>query len=219
MLVGEQYMLTSILRETRDTILYRASQRDLRREVIVECLKHAAAEVPRKVQLFLDTAKVQAKFQGQHLSRVLEMLEIDGTWLVAKEQPAGEPLDMMLTDNRQLPMLEVCRLMILLCKLCLRLDAQGIACTKFHPEDVYYDGTDFTLSNPAHAGTRSLGSSRRYLASAARDLLPMIEETGAKVGAVNSLLTRMSRCRDNTTYQPALFLSELSRLHTAIISA
>ena len=132
MLVGEQYMLTSVLRETRDTILYRGAQRDLRREVMVEVLRKGAASVPRKVQLFLDTAKAQSEFQGEHLLRVLEVMEAEETWIVAKESPEGEPLDMVQSDGQFLSAQDMGELMILLCHLCLRLDAEHVASAHFH---------------------------------------------------------------------------------------
>lgn len=215
--VGEQYMLTSVLRETRDTILYRATQKELRREVIVERLRHAAAEHPRRVRLFLDSAKAQARFRGDHLSSVLEVLEADGCWLVAKESPPGEPLDMMLADGKLLSAYDICRLFLILCHLCLRLDTEHMASTRFHLEDVYYHEHNFRLSNPARAGTRSVDSSRNYLAGAARDLLPMLDIKSNLAGAIDQLLKRISLHRDTSPMNPALYMAEFTALHTLML--
>ncbi|MBQ8900194.1 MAG: hypothetical protein IJY72_04490 [Akkermansia sp.] len=38
-LVGGQYVLSAVLSETADTILYSATQKDMRREVVVETLR------------------------------------------------------------------------------------------------------------------------------------------------------------------------------------
>ena len=41
-LVGEQYVLSAVLSETADTVLYAATQKDMRREVVVESLRPEA---------------------------------------------------------------------------------------------------------------------------------------------------------------------------------
>lgn len=216
-LVGDQYMLTSILRETRDTILYRATQRDLRREVVVECLRRSAAEHPRRVRLFLDSAKAQSRFPGQHLSSVLEVLEADGTWLVAKDSPEGELLDMMQADGKTLSAYELCDLMIILCRLCLRLDIERVASTNFHLEDVLYRKGQFRLSNPARAGTRSPASSRNFLSSAARELQTLLDMDSPLAGTFRRLLERVSIDRDTSPMTPALYLAEFTSLHTLML--
>ena len=213
-LVGEQYMLTSALRETRDTVLYRATQKDLRREVIVERLRHSAAEHPRRVSLFLDSAKAQARFCGEHLSTVLEVLESNGSWLVVKEGPPGEPLDMMLADSKKLSACDLCNLMIILCRLCLRLDTEQVASTHFHLEDVYYCNHHFRLSNPARAGTRSAGSSREFLADAARELKPLLDTASPLAARLLSLMQRVSLHRDTSPMSPALYMAEFTVLYT-----
>lgn len=216
-LVGEQYMLTSVLRETRDTILYRATQKDLRREVIVERLRHSAAEMPRRVRLFLDSAKAQARFCGEHISSVLEVLEADGSWLVAKESPAGEPLDIMLADGKLLSAYDLCRLFIVLCHLCLRLDAEHVASTRFHLEDVYFHNHRFRLSNPARAGTRAAESSRTFLVGAARDLPALLNKDTNLAGALLQLIRRMSVARATPSTVIAFFMSEFAALHTLML--
>lgn len=213
-LVGDQYMLTSILRETRDTVLYRAMQKNLRREVIVERLRLSSAEHPRRVRLFLDSAKAQSRFRGDYLSSVLEVLEVDGTWMVAKESPKGEPLDMMLADGNLLSAYDLCYLMITLCHLCLRLDSEHVASTRFHLEDVYYREGHFRLSNPALAGTRTQVSSRNFLADAARELLGLLDKKSTMAGVLSQLFRRMSIHRDPSPVMPALFLAELTSLRT-----
>ena len=219
MLVGEQYMLTSVLRETRDTILYRGAQRELRREVMVEVLRKGAASVPRKVQLFLDTARVQAEFQGEHLLRVLEVMEAEGTWVVAKESPEGEPLDMVQSDGQFLSAQDMDELMILLCHLCLRLDAEHVASAHFHLEDLYYHDHHFQLANPALAGTRSSVASRQYLNSAARELLPLLDMQSEKAPLLAGVLRRLSEARHDSLLQPALYMAEFSRLATLMVAA
>lgn len=213
-LVGGQYMLTSVLRETRDTVLYLATQKDLRREVIAELLRRSAAEHPRRVRLFLDSAKAQSNFQGDYLSSVLEVLEVNGTWMVVKESPKGEPLDMLLADGKRLSAYDLCYLMITLCHLCLRMDSEHVASTRFHLENVYYRQGHFRLSNPALAGTRSALSSRNFLADAARELRALLDEKSTMAGVLSLLFRRMSIHRDASPVATALFLAELTSLRT-----
>lgn len=48
--IGEQYILSSIVQETATTVTYAATQKDMRREVLVEGLRPAAAHDDRKRQ-------------------------------------------------------------------------------------------------------------------------------------------------------------------------
>lgn len=217
MLVGEQYMLTSILRETRDTILYRATQKELRREVVVESLRHSAMENQRKVRIFVDSAKAQATMQGGVLSCVLEVFEAEGTWLAARESPAGDPLDQMLTDGKRISALDMCHLFIDLCKVCMRFDVENVMMARFHTEDIFYHQHRFRLNNVARAGTRPAGASCAYLADAAGELLPLIDPESRLYGALASLMRRVSYCRDESPLKPALFLAEFERLHTIML--
>lgn len=217
MLVGEQYMLTSIVRETRDTILYRATQKELRRDVIVECLRHSAMDNQRKVRMFIDSAKAQASVQGEALTCVLEVFETEGTWLVVKENPAGETLDQFLSDGKRLPALDLCQLMTALCEICLRFDTENLASARFHPEDVYYNHRRFRLNNPVRSGTRSPGASKAYLAEAARDILPLLDSKSRLAGTLASLLRRVSMNQDDSPMKPALFMAEFSSLYTLML--
>ena len=216
MLVGEQYMLTSVIREERDAILYRGTQRDLRREVMVEVLRKSAAGDKRNVELFMDNARVQAGFQGEHLLRVLEVMEAKGTWMVAKESPEGEPLDMM---SGVLSALDVCTLMMLICQLCLRMDAEYVASDQFHLENVYYSEHYFQLANPARAGKRARGSSRRDMAEAAHQLLALLDARSALATPMASVLRRIAEMRSNSRQQPALYLAEFSRIYALMVNA
>ena len=51
-LVGGQYVFTAVLRETADTVLYAATQKNMRREVVVETLRPHAMTDPLKEPRF-----------------------------------------------------------------------------------------------------------------------------------------------------------------------
>lgn len=219
MLVGEQYMLSAILRETRDTILYRGTQRELQREVIVECLRHSAMDVPRKVSIFLETAKAQAQFTEEHISRVLEVTEAKGTWMVARETPTGEPLNMLQSDGRFLSTTDVCSLMLFLCRLCLRMDAEGVASSHFRTEDVFISDHNFKLTNPACAGTRSPSATRSFLAEAAHELSAILDPNSTPARPMSDLLHRFIIRKDDSSLHSATLYAELAKLHTILTVA
>lgn len=216
-LIGEQYMLSSILRETRDTIMYRAMQKELRREVIVEGLRHSAADDRHKVQSFLESAKAQAQVQAGELTRVLEVLQADGTWLVVKEGPAGDPLDMVLSNGRKISALDLCRLMMILCKICLHFDTKKVASTRFHLEDIFYHNHEFRINNPARAGSRASSSSRSFMLEAARELLPLLNCESRFSGSMKLLLNRLILNRDESSIRMALYLAEFTSLYTLML--
>ncbi len=209
-------MLSAVLRETRDTILYRGTQRELQREVMVECLRHSAMDVPRKVSIFLETAKAQAQFTGEHLSRVLEVMQANDTWMVVRETPAGEPLDMLQSDGRFLSTAEVCSLMLLLCQLCLRMDTEGVASSHFHTEDVFISEHNFKLTNPARAGTRPTSATRSFLAGAGRELSAILDPSAALARPMSDMLHRFIIRKDDSTLHSASLYAELARLHTIL---
>lgn len=217
MLVDEQYMLSAELRETRDTILYRGIQRELQREVLVESLRRSVMNVQRKVNLFLSSAKAQARFEGEHLSRVLEILHTDGTWMVARESPAGKPLDMMQSDGHRVSAQDMCQLVILLCRLCLRMDAEDVASVRFRLEDIYFSEHEFRLANPARAGTRIATDTRSYLAEAGRKLVPLLDFDSDMARPMCEILQRLATRRDDSPLRTANLLAELSRLSTLML--
>ena len=216
-LLGEQYMLSALLRETRDVILYRATQKDLRREVVVECLRPSAAADEAKLHAFLETARARACFEGLHLARVLEVLQADGTWLVVKEGPAGDPLDMVLSNGRKISALDLCRLMMILCKICLHFDTKKVASTRFHLEDIFYHNHEFRINNPARAGSRASSSSRSFMLEAARELLPLLNCESRFSGSMKLLLNRLILNRDESSIRMALYLAEFTSLYTLML--
>lgn len=216
-LLGEQYMLSALLRETRDVILYRATQKDLRREVVVECLRPSAAADEAKLHAFLETARARACFEGLHLARVLEVLQADGAWLVARESPEGEPLDMLLAAGERLRGEEVCLLMQMLCRLCLRLDAERLNSVVFQLGDIFYRERRFSLNNPACAGARPESATRDYLADAAQALLPLVEPGEALAGQLVELLQRTCIRRAPSPTLAAFLLAEYAALYALML--
>lgn len=215
-LVGEQYVLSSVLRETPDTVLYAATQKDMRRDVVVETLKPEAASDPVRVQQFLETAKAQAQFCGNNIAASLELLYAEGTWHMAKERIRGEALDAMLERGGKLPSAAVCELMLHLCRICVGLDIEKIANLPFALQNVYAVGMEFRFDNLACAGERSRSASRRMLTDAAKQAALLLEPESPFAEEVGGLLERMRLNANWSMISPLLFDEEFARLQLGI---
>ena len=199
-IVGNRYVLSSVLNETPDTVLYSANQKDMRREVVVESLRPTAMQNPLCVQEFLDTARAQTRMGGGPIASTLELLYAEDTWHLARERVEGVPLDEMVKSGDKLPASDVCELMLLLCRTCIKMDIENIA------------GAKFRLRNPALAGKRSRNTSRRVLISAASDLQPLVDASSPHAAELQAILRRMQYPSDWSTLSPLFYDEELVRL-------
>lgn len=204
-LVGEQYILSSVLRETPDTVLYAATQKDMQRDVIVESLRPKAAGDSLRVQAFLDSARAQARMGGGYIASPLELLYADGTWHLAKERIKGDSLDLMLASGRKLPSSSICELMLRLCHICLCMDLEGIAGAPFRLQSIYAVEMGFFFENPATHGERSRAASRRMLSEAARQVEPLLDMASAHADDVLALLERVRWTINWSSLSPILF--------------
>lgn len=216
-LVGEQYVLTSVLRETRDTIIYEATQKDMRREVIVESLRPEAMQDQASVRFFLESARAQARLNALSLSSPLELLYADGTWHLAKERIQGESLDSVLSSGNRLDSASICNLMLKLCHLCICMDIEGIDSSPFSLLGAYAVGSDFRFDNPARAGRRERTASRHFLTEAARQAERLLRSSSIRAEDVRTILKRMYTGSNWNTLTPLACDEELTRLHLLIL--
>lgn len=211
-IVGNRYVLSSVLNETPDTVLYSANQKDMRREVVVESLRPTAMQNPLCVQEFLDTARAQTRMGGGPIASTLELLYAEDTWHLARERVEGVPLDEMVKSGDKLPASDVCELMMLLCRTCIKMDIENIAGAKFMLQHLYFINPGFRLRNPALAGKRSRNTSRRVLISAASDLQPLVDASSPHAAELQAILRRMQYPSDWSTLSPLFYDEELVRL-------
>lgn len=211
-LVGGQYVLSAVLSETADTILYSATQKDMRREVVVETLRPSLADDPVRVHSFLEKARVQACMSGGVIAATLELFHADGTWHLAKERVEGVPLDSMVAEGKQLPACDVCDLMQMLCHICIGMDIEGIAAEPFHLHYLYYQNPGFRLRNPALGGSRERTSTRRVLKAAAAELLALVDLCSPHATELCDVLHRMQHSANWTPLSPIYYDEELVRL-------
>lgn len=216
-LVGEQYVLSSVLQETSDTVLYAATQKDMRRDVVVESLAPEAAADPMRVQQFLETAKAQARFGGGNIAAPLELLYADNTWHLAKECIKGDSLDALMVNGEKLTSSAVCDVMLHLCHICLCLDIERIDNQPFSLQDIYRVGVEFRFDNLARAGERSRSASRRTLAGVAGLILPLLDMETPLAGKVRGVLSRMQLKVHWSALSPVLYDEEFTRLQFQIL--
>lgn len=211
-LVGGQYVFTAVLRETADTVLYAATQKNMRREVVVETLRPHAMTDPLKEQAFLEKARAQARMSGGIIASSLELFFAVGTWHLAKERVEGTPLDEMVANGHLLPAADICELMQALCHICISMDMEGIEGEPFRLQNLYYTAPGFRLRNPALGGERSRTTSRRVLTAAAADLLELVDLCSPYASELCDVLHRMHYPANWTPLSPIHYDEELVRL-------
>ncbi|MBR5887147.1 MAG: hypothetical protein IKZ07_02955 [Akkermansia sp.] len=211
-LVGAQYVFSSVLSETADTVLYCATQKDMRREVVVETLRPHLAGDAERVQAFLAKAHAQACMSGGGVASALELFYAEGTWHLAKERIGGIPLDVMKESGRLLSACDICELMQQLCHICISMDIEGIAAEPFQLRYIYYQSPNFRMRNPAVGGVRERTFSRRVLTAAAAELIGLVDLCSPNAAELCDILNRMQYPGNWTPLSPLYYDEELVRL-------
>lgn len=218
-LLAGQYMLTSVLRETVDTVIYSATQKDLRREVVVETLRPSRMADPYKVQFFLETARAQSGMGSRFIATVLELLYTDDTWHIARERIQGKPLDDLLAEGERGSAATFCELMLTLIRTCIRHDILGVATTPFSLQNAHFMGMGFRIDNMAQAGERDPRSSCRDIQNAAREMLPMVDRASLHADDIIVILNNILRTSNWATLTPLDVYAEFVRLQLLIARA
>ncbi len=219
MMLGDQYILSSILRETRDTVTFAGMQKDMRREVLVETLRPEAMKDSDRVQDFLETAHLQSRILSKDVACTLELFEAEGTWHLIKERINGEPLDVMVSSGRKLPAVTICGLFLQLCHLCLFVEAHDLNARPLTLESVYLMDYSFRFDNLVCTGKRSQGATKQLLASLARELMPLLDMTSPCAGQMRELLNRVCYSRHWDVFITMMLDEELVRMQMDIVDA
>ncbi len=215
-LLDGQYMLTSVLKEYPDRTVYAATQMDVRREVLVESLRPELVADPEKVDDFVQSARAQARFDSKLVASVLQLFYAAGTWHVVRERIFGEPLDALLAAGRKLSAAQVIELLMLLCRGCLYMDIEGLACRPFSMEHAFLLDYGFRFDNRACAGPRRRDTSHRFLRDAEHFIQPLLDTSDPHAGDLYDLLTRMG-CEGNwDTLGVLRFHEELARMQVHV---
>lgn len=216
-LLGGQYMLTSILRETADTVVYTATQKDMRREVVVETLRLKRMAAPFKVQAFLETARLQTRVGGKFIATVLELLYAEDTWHIARERIQSPPLDELLEAGERGSAASLCELMLTLIRNCIKYDMMGVDSAPFSLQNAHFMGLAFRLDNLVRAGKRDPQASRRDIQNAARELLPKIDHASPFAHDMEVLLNNILRYSHWTELVPLDIYAEFIRMQLLIM--
>ncbi len=216
-MLGEQYLLTRIVREEADCVIYLAQQKDIRREVYVRSLRPEMLNEDAKVAFFLESARAKSRSSFKFIGLSLELLFQNETWHLVYEKVSGESLDMILSTGGFLPPARLCEFLLNLCHVCLYLDIEGVAGESFQLEHCYYHDHAFRMDNPATAGIRKRTASRTYLHDAVVKLEPLLDHSCVHAEATIGLMQRMRYQENWETISPMYFAEELAQLQLRIL--
>lgn len=219
MMLGDQYIVSSIVKETKDTVTFAGMQKDMRREVLVETLRPEAMKDPDRLHNFLDTARLQSRIDSKEVARTLELLEAEGTWHLAKEKINGEPLDVMVSSGRKLPAITICGLFLQLCHHCLFLEANNLNSKPLTLDSVYLMDYNFRFDNMVCVGKRPDGATKDTLATVARSLIPLLDLSSPCAYRMRELLNRVCYSRHWDVSITLLLDEELVRTQIDIVEA
>lgn len=211
-LLGDQYVLTSVIKERPEHVVFAATQKDLRREVRVKSLKREC-QSSDQIARFLATAKAQSLCRHYSIASTLELFEADGTWHLAQERWQGQPLDILAANNKRLHPLQCCSLLREICHTVTFLDTMRLASKPFEPDGVYLraDGS-FRFDNPATSGIRTREMREQTLHEAAQWILRLIDRTAEFAHRTSSLALRMVQMQASSPLTSTNFAEELSLL-------
>lgn len=208
-LVADRYVYNRVIRETENTVIYGAVQRDIQRDVIVETLRPECMDKPAAVQTFLETARLQAKGDDPAMSCPLELFFADDTWHYARESIKGESLEVLLQTGRKLASASVCELMIRLCRSCIIMEMAGVDNLPFSPDNIYATGNSFRYDNLIVAGQRPRAASRLFLLQAAETLIPLLDADTPMAQEVAHTLESARYIPEGARLQPVLLNEKL----------
>ena len=215
-LLGEQYMLTAFLGETPVSRSYAAKQRGMTREVVVESLRPELVADSAAVESFVAAARAKAQICFPWVAAAVELLFEDESWHFVRERPEGESLDMLAMAGRKLPGTRLCGLLQQLCRYCIFLDMEGIACEDFALHHISLAGDGFVFDNTLLATPRHRGDSQRYLRHAVALLRPFLGAADPLTPTLAELMERMGEEVRWSTLSPLWYDEELCALRSRI---
>ncbi len=216
-MVAGRYVYNRVIRETENTVTYGAVQRDIQRDVIVETLRPECIHTPAKVQLFLETARLQAKQEDPSMGCSLELFFADDTWHYARERLKGESLENMRHTGQKLAASSLCELMILLCRSCIGMEMAGVDNEPFSLDDIYVTGNAFRYNNPMVARQRPRTASRRFLSQAAGALRPLLDEDTLMAQEMAHVLESTRHISEWSRLEPVLLNEKLVSIQTSMM--
>lgn len=191
-LINNRYLLTAVLRETADSVVYAATQQVMRREVAVESLRAECMADPAKVELFLEKARAQTRMGGKFVATTLELIFAEDTWHLVLERIKGEPLDELIAAGTRLSAAELCEFMLCLARTCILHDMEGVATAPFSLHNAFFMGLSFRFDNLAAAGERTVRCSRQALTLAAAELPKLLDTASPMADDFMAILESIS---------------------------
>lgn len=190
-MLGEQYLLSEVLEEFPDRVVYAAQHRDIRRDVIIECLRPERAVLADAVDEFLETARAKIHLPSKRVAIVHELLHEDDSWQLVCERIGGEPLERLLMAGVCISPYMMARLIRCLCRITMWMDVEHLASNPFELRHCYLLDHDFRFDNPVIAGYRLRTASRDYLREASMVILPLLDMTAEGSEELASFIYRI----------------------------
>lgn len=184
-------MLSEVLEELPDRVLYAAQHTDIRRDVIIDCLRPEFASNEQVVSGFLAMARAKVHLPSKRVAVVHEMLQEDGSWQLVSERIVGEPLERLLAGGAGLSPFLMARLVRCLCRISLWMDIENLASMGFELRHCYLVDSDFRFINPVVAGYRESTASRDYLVEAASKIRPLLDMSAEGSQEMHHFLTKI----------------------------
>lgn len=211
-LLDGQYLLTALHKELPESIIYTATQKDLRREVRVKSLKRKFHTTDGNARFFAD-AEAQTMCCHPFISAPLELFEAEDTWHLSYESWEGEPLDIISVNKRTISPLQCCLFMREMCHLILSLDALRLANRPLGMDEIYLraDGS-FRINNPAIGGVRTAEMREELIKSVGSWVLRLIDPSSVAASRISSLALRMVQMQACSALTAVNFTEEISVL-------
>ncbi len=211
-LLDGQYVLTSVRKDLPECVVFAATQKDLRREVLVVSLKPACCTLEGKAR-FVAAARAQSLCRHSFVSAPLELFEADGAWHLARERWSGTPLDVLMANGRLLSPMQCCVLLREICHLVITLDAMRLASIRLEPDEVYLRGDgSFRFDNPAVCGSRTQAMREQALKAAGSWVLHLVDMSREYSKRTASLALRMVQTQASSALTAVNFSEEVSIL-------
>lgn len=177
------YTLTHLLGTHEGFDCYTATQKHVRREVVITVL-HPGADAAAQ-EAFSADARAKAAAQLAGTARMLGIASAGNMRYTAQEKPRGVPLSSLVSRGERLSPTQVCRIIIAAAALYEACAAAGVSAGGLHTDAVYLSRREVRFLSPAVAAETDERTAQRSLAAVLEPLLP---QSGSGRGRVATLI-------------------------------
>lgn len=207
--IGDRYVLTSVLRDLPTTVMFIGVQNDIRREVVIEALRPELA-TEEHVEMFLETARAQSRNNYDFVSKVFEIIHVDNRWYLVRERLKGVPLNVLEAMGHRLEPRQLYGLLRQYLRCIIYMSIMQIASRPMDLESLYMsDDGFFRCGNPAIGGPRTLEMAEGDVRALGELGLQMVDEESEGASDLMQLCLRMKNLRDGHPASCLFFCEEI----------